>query len=351
MAISKEENGTYTVQYRAKDWTGKSVHKKKRGFQKKKNAKQWESEMKLQGMEFRLTLETFVDIYYEDKKNELKERTIEHKKDIINRHILPYFGKRPINEIRAPDLIQWQNHLNEMHYKPTYLNDIHKHLSALFSHACKVYHLDDNPCKRIKRMGSSETDEISFWTEDEYKIFLQQLVSGTQYHVLFETLFWTGMRIGELLALGKGDIDIMNQRIRINKTYYRRKRKDYITTPKTPQSNRTIEIPTFLAEELEEYMKKLYKIQDEDRIFPIVAEAVQHKLAREVVKGDLRKIRVHDLRHSHAAYLINQGVDAILIKDRLGHKDIRITLNTYGHLYPTKQRELADMLNSNKKRF
>ncbi len=200
-------------------------------------------------------------------------------------------------------------------------------------------------------MGKSSADELNFWTINQYNLFIEQLEKGTKYHVLFELLFWTGMRIGEALALTRSDIEIEQQRIRINKTYYRRNRKDYVTTPKTVQSNRIIEVPQFLITELSEYIKKIYALSAHDRNFPIIAESVQHKLRREIKKGDLLEIRVHDLRHSHAAYLIDQGVDPILIKDRLGHKDIRVTLNTYGHLYPTKQRELAEMLNQNKKRF
>ena len=69
-------------------------------------------------------------------------------------------------------------------------------------------------------------------------------------------------------------------------------------------------------------------------------------MKRHAEKAEVKKIRVHDLRHSHCAYLINQGVQPIIIKERLGHKDIKITLNTYGHLYPSEQKKVADMLNS-----
>lgn len=345
MSIRKELNGTYTAQCRVQDWTGKTVHKKKRGFLRKKDAKLWEQKMLAQRGQLDVTVREFTEIYFDDKKSVLKERTIDHKRDIFNKHILPYFGDRKIDSIKAPELIQWQNTISAMDYKPTYLNDIQKHLSALFSHACKVYDLQENPCKKISRMGKSDADKFEFWTIEEYNEFIQLLTPGTQYYALFETLFWTGIRCGEALALTKKDIDVANHQIIINKTYYRKNGKDIITTPKTEQSVRVVDVSEFLIEELEEYMQKLYGLQDDDRIFPVVAEAVQHKLKREIERGNLKKIRVHDLRHSHVAYLIDQGVEALIIKERLGHKDIRITLNTYGHLYPTKQKELAQMLN------
>ena len=158
----------------------------------------------------------------------------------------------------------------------------------------------------------------------------------------------TGCRIGELLALTKGDIDFTHNQIHVSKTYYRADGKDVITTPKTKQSVRTIEIPVFLKEELKEYVESMYELPCEERIFPIVAEAVQHKMKHNIDKAGVKKIRVHDLRHSHVAYLINQGVEPLLIKRRLGHKDIQITLNTYGHLYPNEQKRLAEMLNEKK---
>ena len=74
---------------------------------------------------------------------------------------------------------------------------------------------------------------------------------------------------------------------------------------------------------------------------------LQNKMRRQIEKANVKKIRVHDLRHSHIAYLINQGIEPLLIKERVGHKDIGITLNTYGHLYPNKARSVADMLDNN----
>ena len=68
-------------------------------------------------------------------------------------------------------------------------------------------------------------------------------------------------------------------------------------------------------------------------------------MARHIKKAEIKKIRVHDLRHSHCAYLINQGVQPLIIKERLGHKDIKVTLNTYGHLYPSEQKRVANLLN------
>lgn len=154
------------------------------------------------------------------------------------------------------------------------------------------------------------------------------------------------MTKAEALALTNEDILYDNSQIRVNKTYYRHNRVDYITNPKTSDSVRIVDIPEFLKKEISDYHGRLYQYPDNERLFPYTAEAVQHIMKSHIEKSGVKKIRVHDLRHSHVAYLISQGVEPLLIKNRLGHKDIRITLNTYGHLYPTAQKQLAEMLNT-----
>ena len=156
------------------------------------------------------------------------------------------------------------------------------------------------------------------------------------------------MRIGELLALTKKDIYLDRDQIHIDKTFYRRNGVELVTSPKTEESNRTVDIPQFLTEELAAYMQKIYGLEDNDRIFEVTIDAVRLRLHYYIDTYGLKPIRVHDLRHSHCAYLIHQGVDPMIIKERLGHKDIKITLNTYGHLYPSRQRSVADMLDRKK---
>ena len=148
-------------------------------------------------------------------------------------------------------------------------------------------------------MGKSDSSSMTFWTIEEYEQFIAVFDKEDKYYLLFEILFWTGMREGELLALTKGDIDFANNKIRINKTYYRANGEDVITTPKTEQSIRTIDIPNFLKNEIKEYCDRKYAFPDDERLFPIGAEAVQHKMKRMIEKAGVPKIRVHDIRHSH----------------------------------------------------
>lgn len=295
-----------------------------------------------------MTMGAFVEVYFHDKEGELKERSIKNKRYMIEKHILPYFKNRRMDEIKPAHIIHWQHVIREKGYAQTYLRMMQNQITALFTHASNIYNLTDNPCKKVKKMGKSAADKLNFWTKEEYDQFIDTMEAGSRYYVIFEILFWTGCREGELLALTKSDIDFSNNRMSITKTYYRMEGRDVITAPKTEQSMRIIELPKFLTREIKEYVDQFPDLTAHTRIFPVVAESVQRKLKRQVEKAGVKKIRVHDLRHSSVAYLIHLGIQPLIIKERLGHKDIRITLNTYGHLYPNQQRQVADMLDEQK---
>lgn len=350
-AYKDEKQNTWYCLFYYRDWQGNKKKKQKRGFRTKKEALEWENNYKLTAnANMDMTMGAFVEIYFRDKKGELKERSVKNKRYMIEAHILPYFKDRPMNSITPSDIIQWQNEMRTKGFAQTYLRMIQNQITALFNHASNIYGLGNNPCKKVKKMGKADADKLDFWTKDEYDKFISGMEEGGRYYTIFEVLFWTGCREGEMLALTKSDIDFARNQISISKTYYRAEGRDIITTPKTEQSARVIDIPQFLTQELKDYVDKLYGISDDERIFPIVPEAVQHKLKRECEKSGVKKIRVHDLRHSHVAYLIHQGVEPLIIKERLGHRDIKMTLNTYGHLYPNQQRKVADMLNNQKEK-
>lgn len=346
MTVYKDEKqGTWYTIFRYADWTGKKKQKMKRGFRTKRDALAYENEFKnTNSQDMDMMLASFVQVYFEDKKNELKPNSVRNKKHMIEKHILPYFGERKMNEITPAEIIQWQNRIQEIDLSKTYERMLQNQINALFNHAQRIYNLKDNPCKKVKRMGKSDADKLEFWTKEEYDRFIDCVEPGSEDYIIFEILFWTGIREGELLALTLKDIDMNNNLLHITKTYHRIDGKDIIDTPKTDTSVRIINIPNFLKEEIRDYTNGFYHFDNNVRLFPIVARTLQKRLKNYERKSGVKCIRVHDLRHSHVAYLINQGVEPLIIKERLGHKDIRITLNTYGHLYPSKQKSVADLL-------
>lgn len=343
-----EQRGTWYFKCNYRDWQGEIKTKMKRGFATKKEAQKCEREfIEMQSGNMNMKLANFVEVYFNDKGTRLKERSIMTKRTLIETKIIPYFGEKPMNEITAVDIIKWQNMLMNQEYSPTYLRMIQNQLTALFNHAERFYDLRDNPCKKVDKMGRSNARELNFWTKDEYEVFIKGFgAEDEMYRIIFQMLFWLGCRIGEVLALTASDIDLENGTISVSKTYFRRNKTDYITSPKTESSNRKITIPKFLKGEIKEYLDRQYELAPEDRIFPITDRAVQKKMKQKTEEAKLKPIRVHDLRHSHIALLIEKGLQPLVIAQRVGHDSVNTTMNIYGHLYPNKQKEVADLLNA-----
>lgn len=349
MPVYKDEKrNTWFCKCNYKDWLGESKSKMKRGFATKKDAQQWERDfLQKQSASMDMKFASFVEVYFEDKAPRLKERSIMTKRTLFETKIIPYFGEKQMNEITAVDIIKWQNALLNQDYKPTYLRMIQNQMTALFNHAEKFYDLKDNPCKKVDKMGRSNAKELNFWTKDEYEQFIQCFSPDEEmYRIIFQMLFWLGCRVGELLALTSQDIDFENGTVNISKTYYRRNQNDYVTPPKTESSNRKITIPKFLAEEMKDFVDRQYGLTPEDRIFTITDRAIQKKMKQKAEQAKLKPIRVHDLRHSHIALLIEKGMQPLVIAQRVGHDSVNTTMNIYGHLYPNKQKQVADLLNA-----
>lgn len=349
MPVYKDkQRGTWYFKCNYRDWQGETRTKLKRGFATKKEAQQGEREfLDMQSGNMNMKLAAFEEVYFNDKGTRLKERSIMTKRTLIETKIIPYFGEKSMNEITAVDIIKWQNLLMKQEYSPTYLRMIQNQLTALFNHAERFYDLRDNPCKKVDKMGRSNAKELNFWTKDEYEVFLETFAEGDEmYRLIFQMLFWLGCRIGEALALTSSDIDLEKATISVTKTYYRRNKTDYITSPKTESSNRKITIPKFLQGEIKEYLDRQYELAPDERIFPITDRAVQKKMKQKTEEAKLEPIRVHDLRHSHIALLIEKGLQPLVIAQRVGHDSVNTTMNIYGHLYPNKQKEVADLLNA-----
>jgi len=327
------------------DWQGKQRRKHKRGFDKKADAEAWEREF-LQKLKSDADIRfgTFVDMYFEDMSHRLKYHTIISKRYIFDLKILPYFEDRILSEITSADIRKWQNTLLEQNYSQTYLKSINNQMTALFNYAERYYRLKDNPCKRAGSIGRSDADEQLFWTKEEFDRFITAFDNRPEVRLMFEVLFWTGMRIGELMALTYNDIDFEKGELRISKSYQRLKGKDIITEPKTPGSVRVVTLPDFLTEELRDYCDHLYGIRANERIFRVTKALLTHQMIQGVEKSGVKKIRLHDLRHSHVALLIHEGYSLVEIGKRVGHVRISTTAR-YSHLYPDNQTELASHLN------
>lgn len=204
MAIYKNDNGTWYVMIRYQDWTGARKQKCKRGFSTRKEAADWELQFKLQKKaSVDMTMESFCTMYEEDVRPSLKQSTWLTKENIIQKKILPYFGKRKVSEITAKDVIDWHNQMRKLKTKtgkplsPTYLKTIHGQLSTIFNHAVKYYDLSTNPARKAGALGEEEGKEMLFWTKEEYKRFAEEMMDKPLSYYAFQLLYWCGIRSGD----------------------------------------------------------------------------------------------------------------------------------------------------------
>ncbi len=347
MHVKKNKDGrSWEAFVYVEDHTGKKKLKHKRGFKTKREAVAWGEQFRLQqSSNLDMTFETFWESYREDMKERLRENTIRTKDYIVELKILPYFGKKKMTDIKAVDIRKWQNMMMKGSYSQTYLKTINNQLSAIFNYAVRYYDLPKNPCVQAGSIGKSTAGEMLFWTQDEFETFVECVRDKLISYMAFKVLYWTGCRIGELLALTLADFDPEMKMLRIDKSYQRIKGKDVITEPKTEKGKRMITLPDFLVEEMKDYINRLYGIMDTDRLFMVTKSYLEHEMVRGVGLSGVKKIRLHDLRHSHASLLISKlGAQPNLVAERLGHEKIQTTLNTYSHLYPDQSRELAEQL-------
>ena len=286
----------------------------------------------------------------------IREHTWITKEYIINDKLVPFFGDMRMCDVRPIDVIRWQNELTEHRdadgkpWAPTYLRTVNNQLNAIFNHAERYYGLTDNPVRRVNKIGSKKGGEMQFWTKDEYLRFSEAVMDKPRIFLAFELLYWTGIREGEMLALTPSDFNLRKCTLRIDKSYQRLHGEDVGTDPKTPKSIRTIKMSQFLVDEVSDYLSRPPEIGPNDRIFPLTKYCLSRSMQSGCNKSSVKKIRIHDLRHSHVSLLINMGFSALAIADRLGHESADITYR-YAHLFPSVQDDMAKALNQGGREF
>ncbi len=321
------DGSTWRVVCYYKDWRGVNIRHEKRGFATKHEAVQYEHNfLARKTKDINMSFSSFIDLYMEDIKPQIKKSTYANKEQIIKLHIRPFFDNKSLSDITPTHILQWQNELLSIRdsegkgYSDTYLRTINNQLAALFNHAVKYYDLPRNPCMSQKKIGKGNSKEMLFWTKAEYMKFIQTMKRKPMSYYAFQLLFWTGIRCGELLALTREDFDLDKRTMRINKTYQTVNGEEMITSPKTEKSNRTIELPQFLCDEMQDYFESIYKLDEKSRLFPVSKHYLHKEMDRGSEEAGVKRIRIHDLRHSSCAMLIELGYSPIQIAERLGHE-------------------------------
>lgn len=359
MAVKKDEKtGTWYFYGSYKMKNGKYRQYKKRGFPKKKDAVKAEIIFKenIKDPYKNITLEELLNIYAAYTEKRIKESTYKVQNRLLERWI-DILGDVNIKSITTNDIeVAMELMINNVGYETAknYLSRINKMLRF----AVRKGYLESNPCSPVElaKNPNEKKTEMKYWTLEQFSLFIPY-VENPLYHLLFDNQFYMGMRIGETLALTWEDVDLENNTIAIKKTWSKDLHK--ITTPKTPNSYRTITMPQFLSDEYREF-KEMLDVPEKSFIFGIdipvcnttvrtrMREAI--KLANENNEEQIPIIRIHDLRHSCASYMIgnmvrdgNSNFSLYDVAKRLGD-NLSTVLSVYAHWLPQADKGIVQIM-------
>lgn len=373
MTIRKTKSGKWTVDVSNgfHPVTQKRIRIIRKGLKSKKEALELEQhirvvELKEKQFDFVVTTDMLFQLLEEDDlKNGRKISYASTQRNNYERHIKPYFENTNLNKLTYDHIFEFREYLKtkpkKQNEKETLsyntINKVLILLKKIFDTGIRKSLIDKNPVENLRKLPIRKPN-IKFWSIEEFTRF-RELIRDDEisYDLFFVIAFFTGMRMGEILALNWNDINLLTNTIFVTKTVYFVNNTSYINTTKTRSGTRNITINKKLAEMLKDWkekqkekLKEFTENTDELQIIqstPItITKNMIDKKFKQILERDkdLKRIRIHDLRHSHASLLINQGEDYLVVKERLGHASITTTIDTYSHLYPSKQKALANKL-------
>ena len=348
--ITKEQNGTYSARITYYE-NGVRKFKRNGGHVKRKNCVQSTEQMIKELENFSLDSLRFNEIaeeYKEFYRHRRKASSIKTINNIVDNHLTPYFKHSNLRQLSPSDIMKFQNEKLKKNYSGEYLKKMHAVLSAILNYGIKYYNLERNVANIVGNFEKESNKRDDYWSVEEFKVFIEP-IEDLRARSIFSILFYTGMRKGEVRALLWSDLNVSRRELSVTKTNY----KGVVTSPKTKAGNRVITIPSHLVELLEEY-KAWYKInqlyRDDFVMFGDITTSISDSTIdrwyeKSLKLSDTRRITIHEFRHSHASDLINRvQANPYDIAQRLGHSDVHEVFNRYGHMYPNKQRSLADSL-------
>jgi len=362
MKITKYKDGSYQLDISLgfNSITGKRQRKRKSGFKTIKEAEIAGLELRNQQERNILVQNSKVDFkslrvqYFESIRHTKKQIYLINQKYSFDKHVFPYFKDANIKKLKTKDIVEFQAYLIDKRLSNNTINKLIINLNQVFKLAVKNRLIATNPVEDVP-MLRVEKQKMKFWTINEFQQFYELIQDDELVlKVFFQTAYYTGARVGELCALQWQDIDFSKKTISITKTMHKKKGGTFLDTPKTRSSIRKIAIHHELILTLKEWrkeQKRTIAVNNDTFVFqykdiPPVRDNFSKRIKPICQRGEIEPIRMHDFRHSHVALLIELGEDMLIVKERLGHSSITTTIDVYGHLFPTRQEQLASKLDS-----
>lgn len=290
------------------------------------------------------------------KKRSIKSSTYYGLETYINKHIKPIFNDKKISQIKVNVINLWLDNIQIKNFNIKYQNKLIGIMRDILKYAKDNYNINSkviNLLQSVKDESPIRKEKLTnFWTFDEWNYFIKT-VDNEYYYLVFNFLYFTGCRIGEVIALNWNDLDFNNRTISINKSLNAKvgNGKYIITSPKTANSVRKVELPSRLIKLLENHYnseKKLYNFTDDMFIFGnikhLAVTTLRTHLDYYINKSKVKRITLHGFRHSHVSLLVHLGCNFRDIAERIGDT-ITMVQNTYYHMYPDEKSKAVELLN------
>lgn len=273
----------------------------------------------------------------------------------MERNFLPYFGKIKIRKLNVQEYANWQIKIAEKGYSYTYKRNLHYCICAFYNYLINFYGIKKNIPKIVGNFKDNYLKNVKsdYWTYEEYKKFIS-CVDNPVYYAFFKLLFFTGLRKGEALALTFNDLE--DNFMSITKTISKEKfnGQRIIMIPKTKKSIRKIQIDSELKNDINNlrnyYIKKYDNFNNNFFIFgasePLSTTTLERKKNYYCDKANVKRITIHDFRHSHATLLYQLGIPILTISNRLGHSSIETTVSVYIHENNENEKRAIELLSS-----
>lgn len=356
MSLTKNpKTGKWECQIWYKDWQGQRKHTTKTGFERKKDAEEYERKF----LQKKQRQDPIIDIAIEEFKKHLtnerklkniKQTTYEHKIDYLDRCILPYFKGCKLSKITSVQVNNWMANLSTStklreRLSSGTLNLYRALLKQLFEF-CKIeYGFESNPVDNVKRVKKYSNDKrVKYWTIEQYQQFYNCLRSET-LRVLFNIIYWSGLRIGECLSLTPANFK--PYKICIKKSTETTKEYGELEDePKNEYSKREVEIPRTLYMQIMNYIDTIYDVSPNTKLFgQYTSCAIRNQIYYHGIKKlGLPKASTHTLRHTYASMLYSTSHDITVVAKQIGHGNINTTLKYYAHMIDGEDRNAVDNL-------
>ena len=296
-----------------------------------------------------MTFKKFLDDYFiPDYKSQVRKRTFDMTQSKFKR--LSFFENMKLSDIQAPHVKQWQNSMFIEGLSNNYIRSVHQILQQVFDLAVKLGMLSNNIAKTVGNV-KKDRPKVDFWTVEEFQLFISTFDKSNIYELLYFTTFWfffmTGVRTSELQAIEWSKIDFEKGTALINcSMYYKSQKEWYLTDTKSISGVRLLYLDDDTLEHLKYWKKAQSQIGECKFVFsiadcPLVKSTLKRVLKSHSDYAKIKSIRIHDLRHSHASFMLSLGMNDLEMQNRLGHADIKTTLGTYSHLRPNAMKEVA----------